>query len=105
MQIVLWIIVSIAFVGSIFMFIPSIMSIASPRSKELKGKYYWIDKVSRVFLSLVMLYPVVFLIAVLCYRLLDWEVIHGLSGYVVVLLILFLAWSKLDRNKYRNEKQ
>lgn len=97
MYIALWIIVSIVFVGSVFMFVPSVMSIASPKSTATSGKYYWVDKVSRIFLGLIMLYPVVFLVAVLCYRFLDWEVIHGLSGYVVVLLVLFLAWSKLDR--------
>lgn len=103
MQIVLWIIVSIAFLGSILMFIPSIMSIASPRpTSGLRKEYYWVDKVSRLFLSLVMLYPIVFFIALLCYRFLGWEVIHGLLGYVVVLLVLFLMWSKLE--KIRDEK-
>jgi len=102
MEIVLWIIVSIAFLGSIFMFIPSIMSIASPRPTETKRKYYWVHKVSKTFCGLVMLYPVVFFIALLCYRFLGWEVIHGLSGYVALLLVLFLTWSKLE--KIRDEK-
>ncbi|KUF43317.1 hypothetical protein HX017_05440 [Myroides marinus] len=99
MQILLWALASIVFVGSIFMFIPSVMSIASPRSKVEGRRYYWIDKVSKIFFGLVMLYPVVFLIAVLCYKFLDWEVIHGLLGYVMVLLVLFLTWSILDKSK------
>ncbi|KZE77988.1 hypothetical protein AV926_13145 [Myroides marinus] len=99
MQILLWAIVSFVFIGSIFMFIPLVMSIASPRSKVESRRYYWIDKVSKIFFRLVMLYPVVFLIAVLCYKFLDWEIIHGLLGYVMVLLVLFLAWNILDRSK------
>jgi membrane protein DedA with SNARE-associated domain len=75
------------------------MSIASHCSKVESRRYYWIDKVSKIFFRLVMLYPVVFLIAVLCYKFLDWEVIHGLLGYVIVLLVLFLTWNILDRSK------
>lgn len=97
MNIVLWIIVSVAFIASIIMFIPSIMSIASPKSSAVGRRYYWLDKVSRVFFISVLFYPLLFLIAVLCYRFFDLKVLPWLFGYVVVSVILFIIWSKLDR--------
>ncbi|SHL85167.1 hypothetical protein SAMN05444275_1077 [Myroides odoratimimus subsp. xuanwuensis] len=97
MNIVLWIIVSVAFIASIIMFIPSIMSIASPKSSVVGRRYYWLDKVSKAFFGLVLFYPLLFLIAVLCSRFFDLEVLPWLSSYVVVSLFLFLIWSKLNQ--------
>ncbi|EKB05636.1 hypothetical protein HMPREF9711_01015 [Myroides odoratimimus CCUG 3837] len=97
MNIVLWIIVSVAFIASIIMFIPSIMSIASPKSSVVGRRYYWLDKVSRVFFVSVLFYPLLFLIAVMCVRFCDLHVLPWLSSYVVLSLFLFFIWSKLDQ--------
>ncbi|EPH13550.1 hypothetical protein HMPREF9713_00625 [Myroides odoratimimus CCUG 12700] len=97
MNIVLWIIVSVAFIASIIMFIPSIMSIASPKSSVVGRRYYWLDKVSKAFFVSVLFYPLLFLIAVMCVRFFDLDVLPWLFGYVVLSLFLFFIWSKLDQ--------
>ncbi|MDM1398694.1 hypothetical protein HX049_16230 [Myroides odoratimimus] len=97
MEIVLWIVVSLVFLGSLVMFIPSLMSLASPRPKELKGMYYWNNIVSKSFCVLVMLYPLVFLIAVLFYFFLQSPVLSWLGSYAILLILLFTIWNGLDK--------
>ncbi|MDR2221582.1 MAG: hypothetical protein LBE34_02470 [Flavobacteriaceae bacterium] len=98
MQIVLWVIVSLAFLGSIFMFIPSVMSIASPKGSLTTKKDYSLYWVSRSFCYLVICYPIMFLISVCIARFYSQVVIYWLVGYVVVLFFLFMGWNSLDTN-------
>ncbi|MEC4054580.1 hypothetical protein VSP10_17565 [Myroides odoratimimus] len=97
MEIVLWIVVSLVFLGSLVMFVPSLMSLASPRPRELKGMYYWSNIVSKSFCVLVMLYPLVFLIAVLFYFFLQSPVLSWLRSYAILLILLFTIWNGLDK--------
>lgn len=97
MQIVLWIIVSLAFLGSLAMFVPSLMSLGSPKSKDLKGIYYWNNLVSRIFCVLVMIYPILFLIAVMFYSFLNAPVLPWLVIYTILLVGFFIGWNVLDK--------
>ena len=97
MEIVLWVIVSLVFLGSLVMFVPSLMSLASPRAKELKGMYYWNSIVSKTFCVLVMLYPLVFLIAILFYFFLQSPVLSWLVSYAILVVLLFAMWNRLDK--------
>lgn len=101
MQIVLWVVVSVVFLGSIFMFIPSVMSIASPKGVLTTNKQYWSYVVSRSFCYLAICYPIMFLICVVVARFYSDVVIYWLTGYVAILLILFLGWSILDKDALR----
>lgn len=104
MNIVLWIVVSLVFLGSLVMFVPSLMSLASPRPKELKGKYYWNDIVSKSFCILVMLYPLLFLIGILFYFFLHTPVVPWLTSYAIVLILLFAMWNRLDKKVNGDKK-
>lgn len=97
MQIVLWIIVSLAFLGSLAMFVPSLMSLGSPKSKDLKGIYYWNNFVSKTFCVLVMIYPILFLIAVMFYNFLNAPVLPWLVIYTIFLVGFFIGWNVLDK--------
>ncbi|MEK6450798.1 MULTISPECIES: hypothetical protein [unclassified Myroides] len=94
MNIVLWIIVSIAFLGSVLMFIPSVMSLGAPVFKAANNKQKIQFFVSRTFLYLVLAYPVVFFFSIIGYRFFDVSVLPFLLVYLSIVLLLFLAWRK-----------
>ncbi|WP_025124871.1 hypothetical protein [Myroides odoratimimus] len=104
MEIALWIVVSLVFLGSLVMFVPSLMSLASPRPKELKGMYYWNNIVSKLFCVFVMLYPLIFLIGVLFYFFLHTPVLSWLVSYAILVVLLFAIWNRLDKKVNGDKK-
>lgn len=96
-QVVLWLVVSIFFIISLVLFVPSIMSLGAPKYYPKNRKEYWINKAITLFLILVLAYPIVFFIAVLAKRFLGLAVVEFLFTYCFVLGLLYLVWHKTDR--------
>lgn len=96
-QVVLWIVVSILFVISLVLFIPSIMSLGAPQYHPKSRKEYWVAKSISLFLKLMLLYPFVFFIAILVRRFLGIAVVEFLFAYGLVLGVLYGIWHKTDR--------
>ncbi len=94
MNLVLWIIVSIAFLVSLLMFLPSVMSLGAPVFKASSTRQKIQYKVSKTFLYLVLAYPVVFFFCVVGYRFFNLVVLPFLVIYVVVMSLLLVIWDR-----------